>query len=188
MMRTHRGLTLIELMVTVAIAAVLLAIAIPSFHDFFVTNRLSSATNDLVAALNTARSEAISRGVDVTLRRASATSKDWGSGWTMFVDTNGDGSQSGASEVTLKKGDAVSSQVSFKSNAHFADYISFTPTGDSQGQGANTAGTFVLCYDNSLVNARAVTVQDVAGRMTTCVNTNSNCKMDDGTTAISCSP
>lgn len=54
-----RGFTLIELMVAVVVAAVLLAVAVPSFKSITISNKLNTAVNDLVGSLNTARMEAI---------------------------------------------------------------------------------------------------------------------------------
>lgn len=62
-----RGFTLIELMVTLAVAAILLAIATPSFTSIINSNRLAGAANEMVAVLQTARMEAVrlNRTVDV---------------------------------------------------------------------------------------------------------------------------
>ena len=65
MKRRAAGLTLIELMVAVAIAAVLLAIAAPSFRNFILLQRLKGVQAQLVTDLQYARSEAVARGVDV---------------------------------------------------------------------------------------------------------------------------
>lgn len=56
-----RGFTLVELMVTLAVAAILMMIAVPSFRGIIASNRLNAAANELVGALNTARMEAIQR-------------------------------------------------------------------------------------------------------------------------------
>ena len=62
--RSMEGVTLIELMITLSVAAILLSLAIPSFQQIAATNRVAGLTNELTAALNLARSEAIKRGDD----------------------------------------------------------------------------------------------------------------------------
>jgi len=55
------GFTLIELMVTLSVAAILMAIAIPNIRNFLSNNRLSSGVNDLLHSIQVARTEAIKR-------------------------------------------------------------------------------------------------------------------------------
>ncbi|HEX7338554.1 MAG TPA: GspH/FimT family pseudopilin [Rhodanobacteraceae bacterium] len=62
--RAERGFTLVELMVTIVVAAVLMSIAIPSFKHITASTRLTTVSNNLVNALNTARMEAIKRNSD----------------------------------------------------------------------------------------------------------------------------
>jgi len=74
----QRGFTLIELMITVAVAAVLLMIAVPSFRNITLSNRLNTAANDLVNAISVARMEAIKRNTSTQFcsNSASANTND----------------------------------------------------------------------------------------------------------------
>ncbi|MEO7031862.1 MAG: GspH/FimT family pseudopilin [Herbaspirillum sp.] len=91
--RCRQGFTLIELMITITIAGILMAIAIPSMRDMVHQNRLAGHVNEFVAANMLARSEAIKRGSSVTLcPSASAESAtactaagDWSTGWLVVV-------------------------------------------------------------------------------------------------------
>lgn len=71
-----RGVTLVELMVTLAIFAILAAIAVPSFNGMLISNRLATQTNELVAALQLARSEAVKLNRSVTFCRLDAATSN----------------------------------------------------------------------------------------------------------------
>ena len=70
-MKKHRGFTLIELMVTLAVAGILLAVGVPSFINVIVGNRLATQSNELVSAFHWARSEAVKRNQPIRLCRAA---------------------------------------------------------------------------------------------------------------------
>lgn len=72
------GFTLIELMVTVAVAVTVSMTAVPSFRQFVLNQRLKNASYDVVSALTLARSEAIARNASVSL---VASGGDWSNGW-----------------------------------------------------------------------------------------------------------
>jgi type IV fimbrial biogenesis protein FimT len=83
----RRGFTLVELMVTLSVLAIVVSIGVPSFSRMLAANRLSNQTNELVMALNTAKSEAITRGTPVTLRAGDdATPNAFNRGWEVFTD------------------------------------------------------------------------------------------------------
>ena len=79
-----KGMTLIELMITIAILAVVAAIATPSLSNFINSNRLTGVANNLNATLISARSEAVKLKTDVTVAPVSGS---WSNGWTVsYVD------------------------------------------------------------------------------------------------------
>jgi len=94
-----QGFTLIELMITLTVAVILIAIAIPSFNYLTVSSKLTTVSNDLVTALNTARMEAIKRNNLIT------TCSNTGNG----TDALGAacGTQAGAVYATLSDGTAT---------------------------------------------------------------------------------
>jgi type IV fimbrial biogenesis protein FimT len=88
------GFTIVELMVVVAIAAILAAIALPSFNSSMRSSRVTSQTNDFLTAINLARTEAIARSRGVTVCAADtaagtpvACGTAWSQGWVVIVDT-----------------------------------------------------------------------------------------------------
>lgn len=83
--KTRRlGFTLIELMVTVAVAAVLMMVAAPSFVGYQRNSELSSITNTLLSAINAARGEAMKRNSYAMVVPKDGSS--WSSGWIVFID------------------------------------------------------------------------------------------------------
>lgn len=84
-----RGVTLTELLLGLSIAAVLTASALPSFRGALERLRLTATTNELVLAINLARTEATSRRTRVAIEPQVA--RDWTSGWHVFVDANDNG-------------------------------------------------------------------------------------------------
>ncbi len=97
---TVRGFTLSELVVTIAIVAIVAAIALPGFRETFQSNRVASATNELIASLSYARGEAIRSNLGNGAQTAAAicASNDgaacggnWNDGWIVFRDDNLDG-------------------------------------------------------------------------------------------------
>lgn len=75
-MNGARGFTLIELIVTVGIVAVLVAVAVPSFRSTILSNRLSTSANEYVAALNQARLEAVRRNLNTIVCGSSGNGTD----------------------------------------------------------------------------------------------------------------
>lgn len=140
------GFTIIELMMTLVVAAIILALAAPSFRDFIANNRLTTTTNSFITAISFARSEAVKRTNNVRVVAVSpSSSNEWGGGWQV-VDNGGNVLrvfQSDASVVTMDDTNDVT-----------------TLTFDSRGFLANLAGgtSISICDNRDGETGRRITI------------------------------
>lgn len=87
----NNGFTLIELIITLTIAGVMLALAGPAMRTFILSQRLTTQANDFIADINFARSEAIKRSGNIGVCASSSGSDcsgTWGNGWVVFRDAD----------------------------------------------------------------------------------------------------
>jgi type IV fimbrial biogenesis protein FimT len=152
----QHGFTLVEVMVTLAVAAILLTVGVPNFTQMIQNNRMTSAANDFLFQLNYARSEAIKRGRTVTVCRSTNGSTCNGTAWNggvlIFADLDGDGAVD-TGEDLLRAGSTVTG-VTPTANG-FTTNIQFTATGLTVG---NATGYFKFCDSRGAAQARAVLV------------------------------
>lgn len=174
-----RGFTLIELMVTVAIVAILVTVGIPNLRDALIRSRLSGYVQEFYGALTLARSEAIKRGFSVSICKSSngtSCTGNWSDGWIIFVNKN-DNADVDTGEDILRKYPALPSNNTLNANNNFTNYITF----DRLGM-ANNMGTFVFCANSDETKARAITITRTRPRIVP--NTFQTPKKEDGTTDI----
>ncbi|MBA2078003.1 GspH/FimT family pseudopilin [Rhodanobacter sp. PCA2] len=139
-----RGYTLVELMVTLAVLAILAMIAVPSFRDTIRRNRVNAASNALLADLRYARTEAINRGQLVSLCPSSdgsnctADGTDWDAGWLVYTYPAGAASANAAyaaGNILLRAGGGRP-DVTIRSST--TNVVSFAQQGQLQpGAGLN---------------------------------------------------
>ncbi|UHQ54546.1 GspH/FimT family pseudopilin [Microbulbifer sp. YPW16] len=154
----QQGMTLMELILTVAIMALLAAIAIPNFARQVEQYRTRSTTEEIMAAIQLARTSAVTQNQRATLRNRGS----WQAGWQAFTDSNNNG-QLDAGERELFSSGPVSG-VRVSANQPLRNYISFIGTGEARyagsAGGAFQAGTMEICSESldsgfSLVLARS---------------------------------
>lgn len=162
-----RGFTLVELMIVLAVAAILLSIAVPSFRTTIQNNRLITEANDFVTALHLARSEAIKRRARVTLCKSTdgavcTATGGWEQGWIAFVDSNNNNSRDAGEEIVRVHG-AADGAITARGNAGVADnFISYLASGMTT---LPDPGTLVLCDTRGFGDfARSVQIA-IAGRV-----------------------
>lgn len=83
----RKGFSLVELLLVVAVLAVVLGVGVPSLRSLMQRQKITTTVNDFFASLNLARSEAIQRGGRVDMVPADDAG-DWAKGWVVFVDEN----------------------------------------------------------------------------------------------------
>lgn len=148
------GFTLIELIVTLTIAGILIALAAPAMRTFIFNQRLTTQANELIADFNLARSEAIKR-VNNTGVCASNTgtscSGTWQNGWIVFVDADNSRTWTSGDSV-LRVHESISSDVAMTGSA---SVVIFSASGllDS-GTGA---GNYTLC-SSQIGQSRTVSI------------------------------
>lgn len=160
--KTNAGFTLVELMITLSVAAILLSIAVPSLATFIQNNRITSATNLVVANLQYARSEAISKGLAVNLAKSSSTAKDLSQGWTIYTDV---GSNAGNSAFSSSDGDTLlksfegygNSDISINTDNTGNNWIAFNNRG-LLAEGAGTSVSIAVCDSRGVSEGRLITV------------------------------
>jgi type IV fimbrial biogenesis protein FimT len=139
----RRGFSLVELMLVLAIAAVLIALATPEMRDMLKRRRLDAAVADLYGAIDLARSQAIARGSRVQLVPLEPAGANWSHGWVVFVDTDGDRRPGPSEEVIASHGpldEGIVISFNFTSNKQ-PYYIAYNGAGRS-------------CSDTSALAAR----------------------------------
>lgn len=146
------GFTLVEVMVAMAIIAIIAGIAIPNLRQFMDKTRVSTHANDLMSDLNLARMESGNRGQQITVcgstdgSTCTGDATGWSSGRIVFVDADKDGSRSN-SETLLLKGNPVDSSISITvSGFPNTSYVGFLPYG---GLNPSGTGAFRVCPVNA---------------------------------------
>lgn len=157
--RSTRGFTFIEIITTLSVASILLAVGVPSFKSTIQNNRMSTARNSITTQLNMARSEAVTRSTSVVLC-PSADGLDckntmiWDEGIIMFTDNNKSG-HFDSGEKLLRFVNISSGSILIRTTIGRKKAV-FDAQGFSQGHNV----TFTFCDTNNQIDPRAVIVSN----------------------------
>lgn len=142
--RRHAGFTLIELMVALAVFAILVTVAVPSFRNIMASNQLATTANDIVAALRLARMQAVEHKTEVQFCSNSAAANG------NSVLGNACATQTAAVYSRSNSGNAVQSRRSVDPVDHELQLASdvtalrFSPSGVAHQVGASTPYTGIV--------------------------------------------
>jgi len=162
----NKGYSLIELLVTVGILGILLAVALPNFQDTVESNVTNSQAKLFITTLNLARSEAIKRGTNVGICPSNdgldCDAASWSTGWIVFVDVNDDSDGAtgsiDAGDIIIRVFDALGANSVLTVTT---DYMEYNSLGFSATAGVQT---MLLCPSTGTsANARSVEI-GVSGR------------------------
>jgi type IV fimbrial biogenesis protein FimT len=171
--RTESGVTLVELLTVITILGILMAIGVPSYRSVTNANRVAAEINGLLSDMQTARSEAVKEGQDVSICASSdgktcSGSNSWDAGWIVILDPTGD----------LSGQTVIRTQQAFANGDQLKSTATQSLTFGREGFPTNFAAldTFVL-KDRELNNARTRCLQvTVVGMMTASTYDGNNCK------------
>ncbi|VAW84084.1 hypothetical protein MNBD_GAMMA16-717 [hydrothermal vent metagenome] len=158
---TYQGVTLIELMVTLALIATFLAIATPGFSALLRENQLNNQTTALTRALHYARSQALTLGqsvlicpLDNTLNCSTQNKKVWTQGWLVAVDQNNNRNFDLQNDVKLRIFQNQKNNVQIMSNRTAVAVFS------SNGNATGSNRTFKLCHKHDNKVSRKVVLSN----------------------------
>ncbi len=164
MNRIHKaGFTMAELLITLAIIAILISIATPPLEHFLIRNKVTTQLNRLVTIIHMARESAIFRNRSIILcrsRSGSACDGDWHEGMLLFADSNGDKQPSNNEEVIFRLAALDDDDRLYWRAFQNRQYIEMRPTGFTAWQN----GTFTYCPVEGLQYARGI-ILNAAGRI-----------------------
>jgi len=147
----QRGFSLIELIVVISIAAILLALGVPSFRSLLQNQKMTSTVNDFFSAINLTRSEAIQRGGRVDLVPTDVN--DWRKGWIIFVDENNNQRPDPGERIVFSHGPAPDGiQITATLTDSKVKYLAYNGTGRTRVNASNQtpqAGNFLFTMGDS---------------------------------------
>ena len=162
--KRRSGFTLIEMMVVLVIAAILLAVGVPSFRTLIQNQRMTTTVNEFFAAAALTRSEALQRGVQVRMVPADADGSDWQQGWIVFVDAN-DNKRPDSDETVIFTHGPVTNGLGINSNIGSAPmFIGFSETGRIRMPANQSGGTISF----ALGDQRRLMIFNFLGRPRVC--------------------
>jgi len=160
-----------ELVITITVITLLVALAVPNMQSILNRNRLIGKTNDIITAINLARSEAVTRsstaGACPSTDGFACSAGDWNQGWIVWVDNNGDSIFNAGEEVHVNNtatSATAAEQVTVAASGNINAGVTFTPLGMTTLAGP---ATFNIDHTNAR-QGRVITLSPFGQLTTVC--------------------
>jgi type IV fimbrial biogenesis protein FimT len=162
----NKGFTLLELLSTLTIASLVVTMGVPSFRTVLESQRMTGATNEMVMALNLAKSEAIKRVAYVSVCKSSDMLScgnggvSWNDGWIVFANaTTANLGIIDGNDVVLRVYPAIHDSIDVTASGTVDGFVSFRPSGTMGTAAANFNGTLTVCDRRGDPGARGILLE-----------------------------
>jgi type IV fimbrial biogenesis protein FimT len=184
-MRRSAGFTIIELLITVGLMAIIVSLAVPSFRSIIRSSSLSASASEFLGALNYARAEAIRRSRPIILCKSTtgntcSLTSEWEQGWLAYVDDDNSSTLDVNTDTIVRVWPGLGGNYTLRGDTQFDLAIRY----NAMGVLSEDAGTFVLCADNVTEGARSIAITRLRPRFGIDTNNDDIPEKDDGVNSI----
>lgn len=183
-MKSNQGFSLIELLVTISIVAILLAAVVPSFSRSIANTHIATVRDNLISSLQFARSEAISRNVAVALCPSTdgancTASSDWADGWIIYLDedtgTNSEPPSTGPLKVFEASPKVNILHTGLPNTLNPAVFVRYVPAGFSEYATPAPAQIISICDLDKKADPAAILISASTGQVRTGTKDDDTC-------------
>ena len=155
----NNGFTLVEILITIAIAGILAAMAAPSMSESIMNCKTKELSGQFTVATHLAQSEAVKRGIQISIKPLQTSANQWQKGWNIFADPNGNGTQDTGEELLQTYSMSSDGLTLVSKDSVFASWLGFLPSGAAKGNGGISGGFRICRSDANIAKSRSITVQ-----------------------------
>ena len=164
----YHGFTLVELMISMGLIAIVLSVAVPSVSNMIKDNRLATQVNAVMGDMHLARGEATKRDGRIIMCRSAdpndaspscgGSTQNWSTGYLVFTGEDGNNTYNAGTDTLLRRGQPAQAGVKLRTSSTWNNNLEINPTGT-----LNESGTAImaLCDDRGNSYGRQITIPTV---------------------------
>lgn len=162
----YHGFTLVELMISMGLIAIVLSTAVPSVSNMVKDNRLATQLNAIVGDFHLARGEATKRDIRIIMCRSAnpndaspncggGNARNWSNGYLVFTGEDGNNNYNAGTDTLLRRGQPAQSGVTLRTTASWNNNLQINPTGTLN---ESSTAIMALCDDRGNSYGRQITI------------------------------